>query len=637
MGDSALAGVGGDHYKDNDDDHVLLDADGQVMVATATTGLDVQTGDKPMSYLEKLKAGGPEEQQEADWLEEEEEVAVEPGDIITGTEGEIPTLDLSLSFQKRLEKRWEQAVIVQLLGKSISYRVLTAKIRSLWQPVGPFKVIDLENNFFVVKFADKRDYLHCLVDGPWTVFNSALCVFPWNSEFCASNGRVDRAVVWVRFPDIPLHTYHPSVLNALGDLVGNSVRIDQATRDHQRGRFAKIAVEVDLTNPLKGTIRFRGKEQKVIYEGLPTLCYQCGSANHTMEACSARSQSSAHKPSSSDDAPGADKGKEKVGTQSTGGSDHRTGAGAWMNAPVRQRRTQPRKSSTPVVAPSPNPNVTTGSRYEILGEDLDRNGGIEETETGGLGPWIVVAEKKGPKIKKIPKTSKTDHSRNPQNKPNPANTSSHGRTPLKDTTNTGPSSTQPMNDLRVNKSPTITILQNLAQNITSPPPRPSSILTGHQTDTNLNQTPRVPTNKPQNSQGQHTAASAASTPLISVLTKEEAESAAEQSRLTQATLNPSISPLHRTKHKPKSPNLNHMEETEAPPIPATTGSSWGLAIKRGKLPAFKRRGQKGDLSPMTAEEETMIVDEEMNMEEEEGGGPTGGAHCQDIPNPNPLS
>ncbi|KAJ4839501.1 hypothetical protein Tsubulata_049594 [Turnera subulata] len=75
------------------------------------------------------------------------------------------------------------------------------------------------------------------------------------------------AVVWVRFLELPLHTYHSSILNTLGDLVGESIRIDHATREYQRGQFAKIAVEVDLTKPLKGTILFKGKAQKVIYEG----------------------------------------------------------------------------------------------------------------------------------------------------------------------------------------------------------------------------------------------------------------------------------------------------------------------------------------------------------------------------------
>ncbi|KAJ4850446.1 hypothetical protein Tsubulata_027037 [Turnera subulata] len=151
--------------------------------------------EQPTSYLAKLTADDSTNQEPVPWHEEEEETHVEPGDIIVGCVDNIPSLDLSPSFQKRLEQRWEKAVIVKLLGRNISYRVLLAKIKSLWQPKGLFKVIDLENNFFVVKFEKQSDYLHSSVGGPWSVFNSALCIFPWSLDFCARTGSVDKAVV----------------------------------------------------------------------------------------------------------------------------------------------------------------------------------------------------------------------------------------------------------------------------------------------------------------------------------------------------------------------------------------------------------------------------------------------------------
>ncbi|KAJ4842005.1 hypothetical protein Tsubulata_044327 [Turnera subulata] len=284
-----------------------------------------------------LTRGRSEEKDLPEWIEEEDEAEVEPGDIIVGSVDRIPSLDLSPTFQQRLEKRWEKAVFVKLLGKNISYRALTSKISSLWKLKGHFKVIDLENKFFVVRFDKKEDYIHCLVRGPWSVFNSALCVFPWRPDFCASSGKVEKAMVWVRFPELPLHTYHTSILNTLGDLVSESIRIDHATREYQRGRFAKIAVEVDLTKPLKETILFKGKAQKVIYEGIPTICYNFGKADHSMAMCPL----SALAPNPGGPSTSIPETVPKKGSP-VGGIAHSNnvcpGEGEWMTVPVRPHR-----------------------------------------------------------------------------------------------------------------------------------------------------------------------------------------------------------------------------------------------------------------------------------------------------------
>ncbi|KAJ4836332.1 hypothetical protein Tsubulata_007292 [Turnera subulata] len=399
MGDVTAAHRGGEPARNEKEERDLGLSSKQKEVTLVKTLEDTEMEEQPMSYLDKLKAGRSEDQEEPAWLEDEEDVEVEPGDIIIGSDGDIPTLDLSMAFQKRLEQKWEQAVIVKLLGRNISYRVLTARLKSLWQPKGLFKV---------------------------------------------------------RFPDIPLHTYHPSVLLALGDLVGEAIRIDHATREHKRGRFAKIAVEVDLTKPLKGTILFMGKDQKVIYEGLPTLYYQCGSASHTMDLCPQIIKSSTTGPTGGDSAPMNEKGKDVVGEQSSSGSGIRTGAGAWMNAPVRPRRTQPNKPPAPMTTPVASRSPALGSRYEVLGQDLDKDGGAEAVSPGGIGPWVEVAQKKGPKPKKTIKKSKPNTPQSQLKNPTQLIQPTQDRTPLIDITNKVP--TTASQDLRVNQRP-----------ITSPP------------------------------------------------------------------------------------------------------------------------------------------------------------------------
>ncbi|KAJ4850484.1 hypothetical protein Tsubulata_022566 [Turnera subulata] len=81
---------------------------------------------------------------------------------------------------------------------------------------------------------------------------------PWYTAFRASEGKINRVVVWVRFPEFPLSRYHPRVLKALTSLVGEPLKIDLHTKEKQRGKFARMAVEVDLLKPLRGKVEMQG-------------------------------------------------------------------------------------------------------------------------------------------------------------------------------------------------------------------------------------------------------------------------------------------------------------------------------------------------------------------------------------------
>ncbi|CAN1279584.1 hypothetical protein LINPERPRIM_LOCUS17071 [Linum perenne] len=52
-------------------------------------------------------------------------------------------------------------------------------------------------------------------------------------------------VVWARFPHVPIQFYHPQILTSLGNLIGWTVKIDANTQRGDRGKFARLAVEID--------------------------------------------------------------------------------------------------------------------------------------------------------------------------------------------------------------------------------------------------------------------------------------------------------------------------------------------------------------------------------------------------------
>lgn len=62
--------------------------------------------------------------------------------------------------------------------------------------------------------------------------------------------------------------------------------MDRTSDDVVRGKFFRVCVELDLSQPLVPTILALGRVFHVEYEGLPKICCKCGVYGHREEDCS---------------------------------------------------------------------------------------------------------------------------------------------------------------------------------------------------------------------------------------------------------------------------------------------------------------------------------------------------------------
>ncbi|KAJ4826250.1 hypothetical protein Tsubulata_031818 [Turnera subulata] len=126
----------------------------------------------------------------------------------------------------------------------------------------------------------------------------------------------------------------------MGNVVGSTMKIDSKTEKAQRGKFAKIAVAVDLTKPLKGVVRLDEEDIQVSYEGLPTICYICGRIDHSSLACPLRQPiMESVNPSGPADASPEPVRHEKDSKSAAGNQSSGTlKLGEWMNVSTRPRR-----------------------------------------------------------------------------------------------------------------------------------------------------------------------------------------------------------------------------------------------------------------------------------------------------------
>lgn len=109
------------------------------------------------------------------------------------------------------------------------------------------------------------------------LFDHYLCVSQWSPEFASLNANIQRTLVSVRFSGLNLLYYNENVLMGMELVIGRPIRVDQNTLKVQRGRFARVCIEIDLSQLVVGKIWLQDHWYRVEYEGLHLICakYRC--------------------------------------------------------------------------------------------------------------------------------------------------------------------------------------------------------------------------------------------------------------------------------------------------------------------------------------------------------------------------
>ncbi|XP_028788085.1 uncharacterized protein LOC114744065 [Neltuma alba] len=191
---------------------------------------------------------------------------------------------------------WNNALVITVLGARFHLSRLRDQLSRIWG-FSDFELIDLPNNYYVVRFGDDElwgaRYKKVLFEGPWIIAQHSVLVQRWSPYFDPFQNPLGRIATWVRIPNIPLHCYSKKYIWRLGDMIGKTIKVDMHTIANideskakvERGRFARICVELDLQKKLVPRIICTSALYNVEYEGLGLICFSCGRYRHRKEAC----------------------------------------------------------------------------------------------------------------------------------------------------------------------------------------------------------------------------------------------------------------------------------------------------------------------------------------------------------------
>ncbi|CAN1185477.1 hypothetical protein LINPERHAP2_LOCUS37574 [Linum perenne] len=164
----------------------------------------------------------------------------------SGSDPRCPVVSFSDEEILSFYKPWSKALVVRVLERTFSFPVIRRRLKSLWARLGHIQVSDIANNFFLVRFSTEDDYKRALFGGPWKIFDYYISVARWSPDF-NENEPISKILTWVRLPKLSIHYFNRLAVERIGNHIGKTVRMDLATAQGARARYARVCVEVDIS------------------------------------------------------------------------------------------------------------------------------------------------------------------------------------------------------------------------------------------------------------------------------------------------------------------------------------------------------------------------------------------------------
>ncbi|CAN0926247.1 hypothetical protein LINGRAHAP2_LOCUS35235 [Linum grandiflorum] len=207
-----------------------------------------------------------------------------------------PTIMFTATEKASFRREWRSALVVKGLDRRVPYLPLARRLNYLWAKHGALQISDLKNGCYLVRFKSGEDYDNAITRGPWMLGDTYLTVHRWYRDFDPWKAEIKTTMAWVELPDLPIEFYNPIAMMRITSRIGRPVRVDRATAEGARGKYARVCVEVNLTKPLLSKYKLERKPYLIVYEGLHNICTDCGMFGSQTHLCKCKHTIPVHEP-----------------------------------------------------------------------------------------------------------------------------------------------------------------------------------------------------------------------------------------------------------------------------------------------------------------------------------------------------
>lgn len=123
-----------------------------------------------------------------------------------------------------------------------------------------------------------------LCEGPLMLGSRPIIVKEWVPNLCFEDEVLKEVPLWIRLPNLSLDCWSGDSLSRIGSVLGKPLCADECTTEQKRVSYARLFVEVDITQPLVYKVQVEGEagmiEQQVYYEWAPLYSHKCHKVGH---------------------------------------------------------------------------------------------------------------------------------------------------------------------------------------------------------------------------------------------------------------------------------------------------------------------------------------------------------------------
>lgn len=148
---------------------------------------------------------------------------------------------------------------------------------------------DMGSNIFVVHFGSEGDWKHAMSNGPWQYDFSVLILKEYEGGTRPSEMVFDKVDIWVRVSDLPPDKRTEDFGKALGNWLGEVVKVDVDKDGIARGKDLRVRAKIPVYEPLVRGFYLKTSKQDTLgtwfdfyYEKVPHFCFDCGRLVHVV-------------------------------------------------------------------------------------------------------------------------------------------------------------------------------------------------------------------------------------------------------------------------------------------------------------------------------------------------------------------
>ncbi|XP_057866205.1 uncharacterized protein LOC131073721 [Cryptomeria japonica] len=183
-------------------------------------------------------------------------------------------------------------VIGRFRGLWPSLLELHSWISAHWEPIliGRVQIYPPTKGFLIIIFKNSLNINKVLCEHFWCWEDKfSLMLKPWHPDFNPSTKAFEKMPLWVRLPNLPLHLWFDSLLEAIGNALGDFLMVDIDSSSLLHSTYACLLVEMDISKGLPVEILIKTSKgswvQSLNYERTPFRCRRSFQTGHVVAQC----------------------------------------------------------------------------------------------------------------------------------------------------------------------------------------------------------------------------------------------------------------------------------------------------------------------------------------------------------------